>query len=72
MSAEKIINVKADELSSLVTPQISKEVSSKPRVDINNLIARVREERKREYKTNLMFFSLSVSLIVVVGLILSF
>ena len=42
------------------------------RVDINDLLARVREEKKKEYKVNLVFFGLFSSIIVVVGLILSF
>ena len=42
------------------------------RVDINNLLARVRDEKKKENKINLVFFGLFASLIIVVGIILSF
>ena len=73
MSAEKIANVDNQNVLQpvLETPKaVVKEFPS--RVDINNLLARVREEKKRENKANLVFFGLFTSLIVVVGLILSF
>jgi hypothetical protein len=72
MSAEKIINTRVDNLSSLVTPEKSEEVSSSGRVDINILLNRARKVKKKETLTNLVFLGLTLSLIFVVGLILSF
>jgi hypothetical protein len=72
MSAEKIINTRVDNLSSLATPKKSEEVSSSGRVDINILLNRARKVKEKETLTNLVFVGLTLSLIFVVGLILSF
>ena len=72
MSAEKIVSTEINDLPPLTTPVKSEEVSSSGRVDINNLLARVREEKKKENKMNLVFFCLFASLIFIVGIILSF
>jgi len=72
MSAEKIINTPADNLPSLATPKKSEEVSSSGRVDINILLNRARKVKEKETLTNLVFVGLTLSLIFVVGLILSF
>ena len=72
MSAEKIINTQVNNLSSLATPEKSEEVSSSGRVDINILLNRARKVKEKETLTNLVFVGLTLSLIFVVGLILSF
>jgi len=72
MSTEKIINTRVDNLSSLETPEKSEEVSSSGRVDINILLNRARKVKEKETRTNLVFVGLTLSLIFVVGLILSF
>ena len=70
MSTEKItINGKED-LATLMTSETGKQSSG--RVDINNLIARVRLEKQKENKTNMIFLSLVVCLLVIVATILSF
>ena len=71
MSAEKISTIKIDELSSIKTPKSSEE-KVPGRVDINHLLARVRDEQNKENKVNLVFFGLFASLVIIVGLILSF
>ena len=72
MSAEKIIsNTEKKILTPISTPEESKPVLP-GRVDINILLARVREEKNRESKSNLVFFGLISSILVVAGLILSF
>ena len=69
MSTEKItINGKED-LATLMTSETGKKSSG--RVDINNLIARVRLEKQKENKTTLVFLGLIISLFIVVGIILS-
>ena len=70
MSSEKTINNGEDNLAALMTPKEGNKSSG--RVDINNLIARVRLEKKKENQTNMIFLSLVVCLLVIVGTILSF
>ena len=72
MSAEKIITTDVNDLTSLTTTQKSQEVSPSGRVDINILLNRARKEKEKETRTNLVFFGLTVSLIFIAGLILSF
>ena len=43
-----------------------------PRVDINILMDKVREEKKREKKENLIFISLIATVVLVTGAIASF
>ncbi|WP_415277846.1 hypothetical protein ABXT72_04905 [Candidatus Pelagibacter sp. Uisw_094] len=72
MSTEKIITTEANDLPPLETLEMSEEVSSSGRVDINILLNRARKEKEKENLTNLVFVGLTLSLIFVVGLILSF
>jgi len=72
MSAEKINSIELNDLPPLATPEKSEEVSSSGRVDINILLNRARKVKEKEKRINLVFFGLTVSLIFVVGLILSF
>ena len=72
MSAEKIVQTEVNDLPSLATPQKSEEVSSSGRVDINILLNRARKEQEKETRTNLVFAGLIISLILIVGIILSF
>ena len=72
MSAEKIISQEVNDLPPLTTPKKSDEVSSSGRVDINILLNRARKVKEKETLTNLVFVGLTLSLIFVVGLILSF
>ena len=72
MSAEKISSTEVNDLPTLATPEKSEEVSSSGRVDINILLNRARKLKEKETRTNLIFVGLTLSLIIVVGLILSF
>ena len=72
MSSEKAISTKVNNLPPLKTPNNSEEVSSSGRVDINVLLNRARKEEEKETRTNLVFVGLVVSLMFIVGLILSF
>ena len=72
MSTEKLINSDINDLPTLATPQKSEEVSSSGRVDINILLNRARKEQEKETRTNLVFAGLIISLILIVGIILSF
>jgi len=72
MSAEKKFSSEVTDLSLFVTPEKSKEVSSSGRVDINILLNRARKIKEKETITNLVFIGLTLSLIFVVGIILSF
>ena len=70
MSTEKLINTEQQNFSSLATPEVE-EKKATARVDINDLIARVRKEKKQENKINIFFFLVVSSLVLVVGIILS-
>ena len=71
MSAEKIISTEINNLLPLSTSEKSEEVKPK-RVDINDLLDRARKKNKKENFVNLIFLSVSVALILIVGIILSF
>ena len=71
MSSEKIITTEANDLPPLETPEKSEEVLSSGRVDINILLNRARKVEEKETLTNLVFLGLALSLIFVVGIILS-
>ena len=50
---------------------MDKKVSA-VRVDINDLLARVRKQKQKNDFSNLVFLSISVAVIVILGMILSF
>ena len=62
-------NLRAEDKS---TNKKKLEADIKKRVDINTLMNKVREERKKENKNTLVLFCLIVSVIGVFGVILSF
>ena len=70
MSTEKIIYEEQNQ-PVLKTPILS-EVKFNGRVDINDLLARVRKEKNKVNKENFVFFGLISALVLVVGIILSF
>jgi len=72
MSSVKVISTEVNDLPPLETPNNSEEVSSSGKVDINILLNRARKEKEKETRINLVFAGLIVSLMFVVGLILSF
>ena len=51
--------------------KISNSNSSGKRVDINDLLSRVRDNEKKQKKENLVFFGLIASVIVITGIIAS-
>ena len=71
MRVQKSINTGKYSLDILETSKIHNKVDS-GRVDINNLLARVRLKNAQERKTNLIFFSLFAALIVFLITILSY
>ena len=72
MSAEKIIDIKEENTIILKTAEEVDKKKTSGRVDINTLMARARNEQRKENKTNLIFLGLFAALIPVVGTILSF
>jgi hypothetical protein len=70
MISEKNIEMKLNP-STLTVAKTNNEKHS-GRVDINHLLARVRDKKHQENKINFIFFALFCSLILVVGIILSF
>ena len=71
MSAENISSVEK-KFEDLQTPEVFKKKNDTTRVNINDLLARVREEQKQQNKVNFTFFGIFASLVIVVGIILSF
>ena len=71
MSVEKIINFEKKDSVTLKNIE-EKEKIFNGRVDINELLSRVRKEREKESKTNIVFFGLFASLVLIVGILLSF
>ena len=71
MSAEKKFSSEVSDLPFIVTPKKNDEISSSGRVDINILLNRARKVKKKESITNLVFVGLTLSVIIVVGIILS-
>ena len=59
------------EVNSLQNQTEPSKISHQQKVDINILLNRVRHEKKRERKENLLFLSLIGSVIIVTGLIAS-
>ena len=59
------------EVNSLENQTEPGKVSQQQKVDINILLNRVRHEKKRERKENLLFLGLIGSVIVVTGIIAS-
>ena len=51
--------------------QVELKKTSNIKVDINDLLSRVRDEKKKERKENLLFLSLIGSVIVITGIIAS-
>ena len=71
MSAELIVNTEEKSTITLITPEVKEKVSTEP-VDINKLLARVRKKKEKESRMNIVFTGITISLIGVVGIILSF
>ena len=71
MSAEKI-STEINNLPPLTTPVKSEEASPSGRVDINILLNRARKVKEKETQTNLIFAGLTLTLVFIVGIILSF
>ena len=72
MSAEKKFSSEVSDLIPFVIPKKIEEISSSRRVNINTLLNRARKAKEKETLTSLVFVGLIVSLIFIVGIILSF
>ncbi len=59
------------EVNSLENQTEPRKINHQQKVDINILLNRVRNEKKKERKENLLFLSLIGSVIVVTGIIAS-
>jgi uncharacterized membrane protein YvbJ len=71
MSSEKVIPAEEKKLETLTTPEVNKEETNS-RVDINHLLAKVREEKKKENTTNMVIFISIASFVFIVVIILYF
>ena len=57
--------------TSSLDQQVELKKTSNIKVDINDLLSKVRDEKKKERKENLLFLSLIGSVIVITGIIAS-
>jgi len=71
MSAEKIRDIKDNTISTVDSFEVREKTFS-GRVDINNLLARVRNEKQEENKINFIFFIMFAALVLIAGILLSF
>ena len=76
MSGERLVETEqhietpnSNDVVKIVNSYSKSKISNK--VDINNLMSRVREEEKKKKKENLVFFGLISSVIVITGIIAS-
>ena len=73
MSSEHSINNKSLETPNIIDIKIENAQKEIPkRVDINVLLSKVRETKKKEKKENLVFFGVLSSVVIVTGIIASF
>tara|TARA_B100000886_G_scaffold312286_1_gene248137 strand:+ start:437 stop:634 length:198 start_codon:yes stop_codon:yes gene_type:complete len=61
-----------EELSTGNKKSQSREINQKDKVDINILLNRVREDRKKEKIESTLFITIVSTAVIVVGLIISF
>ena len=70
-SNQLVLNIlMSGEISSL-DQQVELRKTPNTKVDINDLLSRVRDEKKKERKENLLFLGLIGSVIVITGIIAS-
>ncbi len=62
----------AEHLNDNFDNEVKIQKKQDPKVDINILMDKVREEKKREKKENLIFLSLIASVVLITGAIASF
>ena len=72
MSTEQIAADLKHDHQSVKYAEENRVANKSPKVDINILMDRVRAEKKKEKKENLIFLSLIASVIVITGVIASF
>ena len=68
MSGEEVIQ---DQSSNIHHKNVGTKRRTQHRVDINVLMAKVRNEKKKQNKENLVFFGLISSVVIIVGIIAS-
>ena len=71
MSAEKLNIVNENNITTFKTPE-KISVKTKARVNINDLIARVKKEERKESKQNLIWLFLLTSFVAIIGIILAY
>ena len=71
MSAEKLNIVSENNITPFKTPEKS-SVKTKARVNINDLIARVKKEERKESKQNLIWLFLLTTFVAIIGIILAY
>ena len=70
MRIKKIINAEEVLISTSQTPEVNEKTSS-GKVDINHLLAKVRNKEQEKNKVNMIFFAMFALLILIIGILLS-
>jgi hypothetical protein len=71
MSSEQSINIKSIETPTIDITENDAIVKTKPRVDINHLLSKLREKEKSQKKENFLFFGLVGTVVIITGIIAS-
>ena len=66
------LGMSAENLNDNFEHKVRDQREKNPKVDINILMDKVREEKKKEKKENLIFISLIASVVLITGAIASF
>ena len=70
--SEFILDNEIDGLEDIIEGTVISNKERSPKVNINSLMDRVREEKRKEKKENLIFLGLIASVVLITGAIASF
>ena len=70
--SEFILDNEIDGLEDIIEGTVISTKERSPKVNINSLMDRVREEKRKEKKENLIFLGLIASVVLITGAIASF
>ncbi len=70
--SEFILDNEIDSFEDIIEETVTSTKERSPKVNINSLMDRVREEKRKEKKENLIFLGLIASVVLITGAIASF
>jgi len=72
MNSEQLTNIKILNTESVDIDKKNISEKTRTRVDINNLVQKLREKENLQKKENLLFFGIIISSIITIGIIATF